>query len=679
MPAYWRPYYYWRRQRKRRRWIPRRRTRRSFQRKRTRYTRKRYWRKKVKKFKFPKKRKVKTVKEFQPTKVNRCKIVGFKCLFEGNKARLSRNYIQYIYSIAPKHWPSGGGWSLLVFSLTSLWEDYEHLQNVWTRSNVGLPLVKYRGVRFKFYQSHFTDYIVWYDTCWPMVDTELQHADLAPSRMVQRRHKLVIPSTTTRKRKRPYKTIYVPPPTQMQTHWYFQRDICKTPLVMLGVTAVDLKFPFNYPDARNNTTRIQCLSTFIFQNPDFGEFPQTTGYSPKKNEQNENLYLYAYSGNTTTNFKASDIGNFYCLTNTKDFQMGKTIAELENANNQKENWGNPFYFHFLTDSNTDSNFTILITKSSPATLLNWYKSNKTQSQTPYTESITPVSGPLLYECSYNPAKDTGSTNKVYIVSNTTSSTWDPPSNENHIIEGLPLPILLWGWTDWIIKIKQTVSPEKYQIVVIQSKMFDPELPYYVPIDFDFTEGYDPYTPKTYDTPHNVNIFNKSHWYPKIMFQQQEIEKLCQSGNNVPRPIDNVYIQGFCKYKFYFTWGGCPKQLEKAYDPCLQPVWPTADKLTGRIEISNPTTHPKTELYDWDWDEDYVKERALQRIRLYTTTYAPTLSSAANKNQPKALKKVQEKEPSEETEETKLFEQLHHLRVQRKLLEQQVKQRRLKSL
>lgn len=679
MPAYWRPYYYWRRQRKRRRWIPRRRTRRSFQRKRTRYTRKRYWRKKVKKFKFPKKRKVKTVKEFQPTKVNRCKIVGFKCLFEGNKARLSRNYIQYIYSIAPKHWPSGGGWSLLVFSLTSLWEDYEHLQNVWTRSNVGLPLVKYRGVRFKFYQSHFTDYIVWYDTCWPMVDTELQHADLAPSRMVQRRHKLVIPSTTTRKRKRPYKTIYVPPPTQMQTHWYFQRDICKTPLVMLGVTAVDLKFPFNYPDARNNTTRIQCLSTFIFQNPDFGEFPQTTGYSPKKNEQNENLYLYAYSGNTTTNFKASDIGTFYCLTNTKDFQMGKTIAELENANNQKENWGNPFYFHFLTDSNTDSNFTILITKSSPATLLNWYKSNKTQSQTPYTESITPVSGPLLYECSYNPAKDTGSTNKVYIVSNTTSSTWDPPSNENHIIEGLPLPILLWGWTDWIIKIKQTVSPEKYQIVVIQSKMFDPELPYYVPIDFDFTEGYDPYTPKTYDTPHNVNIFNKSHWYPKIMFQQQEIEKLCQSGNNVPRPIDNVYIQGFCKYKFYFTWGGCPKQLEKAYDPCLQPVWPTADKLTGRIEISNPTTHPKTELYDWDWDEDYVKERALQRIRLYTTTYAPTLSSAANKNQPKALKKVQEKEPSEETEETKLFEQLHHLRVQRKLLEQQVKQRRLKSL
>lgn len=591
-------------------------------------------------------------------------------MFEGNKERLSRNYIQTIYAIAPKHWPSGGGWSLLVFSLTSLHEDWEHLQNIWTRSNVGMPLVKYRGVQFKFYQSHFTDYIVWYDTCWPMVDTELQHADLAPSRMIQKRHKIVVPAVTTKRKRRPYKKVFIRPPAQMQTHWYFQRDICKTPLIMLGVTAVDLKYPFNYPDRRNNTTRIQCLSTFIFQNPNFGEYPTTSGYSPKKSGEKQ-LYLYATNETVKTQYKRDDIGRLYPLTNTKDFQMGKPIAEC--MPNNPQNWGNPFYFHYLTNTTTDDNFTILITESSPVDMKTWYDSKSTET---FNKPITAVSGPLLYECSYNPAKDTGSTNQVYIVSNHITTTWEPPTNQNHIIEGLPLPILLWGWIDWILKIKQTVSPEKYQTLVIKTKMMDPELEYYVPLDYDFTEGFDPYTPKTYDTPHTVNIFNQSHWYPKIMFQQQQIEKLCQSGTNVPRPIDNVYIQGFCKYKFYFTWGGCPKQLEKVYDPCLQPIWPTADKLAGRVEITNPTTYPQTELYDWDWEEDYVTEKALQRISLFTTTHEPTLSSTANKNQPKALKKIQEKDPSEETEEKQLFKQLHHLRMQRKLLEQQVQQRRL---
>nr|UGV39621.1 MAG: ORF1 [TTV-like mini virus] len=676
MPPYWRPYWrnYRRKTYKRRRWVPRWRTRRFVQRRyRRRKSTKYYPRTKVKKFKFYKKAKKRTVKQFNPYKINKCKIVGYKCLFQGNKDRLSRNYIQYIYSVAPKHWPSGGGWSLIVFSLTSLFEDFEHLENIWTRSNAGLPLVQYQGVRLKFYQTEFTDYIVTYERCWPMVDTDLTHADLAPSRMIQKHHKITIPSRKTKHRRKPYKSIFIRPPAQMQTKWYFQRDICKIPLLMLSTTAVDLRFPFQYPDARNSTIRFQCLSTLLFQNPDFGAYPTTSGYSPKKNN-GKPLYLYASHRENPTSWTKEYIGELIPLKNTKDFKEGTPIKNMQGQDKQ-DHWGNPFFYHYLTDETSADNYTIFITDATTVTILTWYQTATTGS-TFTSNSITPVSGPILYECSYNPAKDTGSTNQAYIVSNTTSETWEPPTNENHIIEGLPLPIMLWGWIDWIIKLKQTVSPEKYQMIVIKSKVIDPELPYYVPLDYDFTAGFMPYTPDKYNQQHTIDTFSQQHWYPKILFQQQQIERICQSGPNVPRPIDNVYIQSFCKYKFYFKWGGCPKQLDKAYDPCLQPVWPTTDKLSGRVEISNPLQPPQTELYEWDWDEDYVKETAIQRIKQYTTTYPTTLLPTENKNAVPALKKIQEKD-TEKTEEERLFEQLQQLRQQRKLLELQIHRQRIK--
>lgn len=608
------------------------------------------------------------MKQFNPSKINKCKIVGYKCLFEGNKSRLSRNYIQTIYAIAPRYWPSGGAWSLIVMSLTSLYEDYEHLQNIWTKSNVGLPLVQYKGVTFKFYQSEFTDYVVTYDRCWPMVDTELVHCDSCPSRMIQKHHKIVIPSRKTRRRRKPYKKIFVRPPAQMQTKWYFQRDICKIPLVMLTTCAVDLRFPFNYPDSRNNTTRIQCLSPTIFKNPNFAEYPITTGYSPKKNDQNQSLYLYASLNTNITELSISTITQLTPLTNTKDFQMGQPFKKL--GINNKTTWGNPFYYHYLNDQSGNDNYTIYISTASPTTIQTWLNTQNNDSNK-LVNPITQVTGPILYEVSYNPAKDDGKTNKAYIVSNSSIDSFKPPDNENHIIEGFPLFIMFWGWIDWLIKIKQTVSPEKYQIIVFESKVLDPQLPLYIPLDYDFTEGYDPYYPFKGDHPHTPNIYNKEHWYPKILFQQQQIEKLCQSGPSVPRPIDNVYLQGFCKYKFHFKWGGCPKQLEKVNDPCLQPIWTTTDKLTGRVEISNPNQAPQTELYAWDWDEDYVKERAIQRIKQYTTTDQKIVFSTANKNEVKALKKDQQKDTPPQEEEKELFQQLFNLRQQRLLLQQQI--------
>lgn len=667
MPPY-RTYWqrnYWQRRRRRRNWFSRRRAGRPFQRRRYQRRRKRrpY---KVKKRKYKLKKTKLILRQFQPQTINRCKIVGYKCLFQGSPDRSSKNYIQYIYSIVPPFWPGGGGWSLLVFSLESLFEDYNHLQNIWTRSNAGLPLVRYLGSRFKFYQSADTDYVVSYDRCWPMVDTQHTHADSCPSRMIQKRHKIVIPSIKTRRRRKPYKTKFIKPPTQMQNKWYFQRDICKIPLLMLTSTAVDLRYPFCAPEAKSNCITIRCLSTFLFQNPDFAHYPQTTGYWPKKGNNNEKLYLYA-SPQRKAQFKNEDIKNLIPLLNTKNYQPGTPIGNTEYTDNEKH-WGNPFYYAYINDTKTDPTYYLYLSKDHPSTI-------KTQNYNPANLTFTEVTGPTIYDVRYNPEKDTGAKNKVYLVSNGSTETISPPENPNYYFDGFPLFILLWSWTDWIKKLKDTPDIDKYQILVIDTDQFDTTLPHYIPIDIDFTEGFDPYTPNKDNPqiPHHPNIYNSLNWHPKLLFQQQMIEKICRSGPACTRPDYNHYLQAYCKYEFFFKWGGCPKQLQKAYDPCLQSKWSTADNLSTRLEITNPQRPPELELYSFDWEKDYVEQKAIERIQYYTEIDETNISLTGNKSNPPPLKKVQEKDTSAEKEEKTLYKQLCQLRQRRLLLELQLQQ------
>nr|UGV39444.1 MAG: ORF1 [TTV-like mini virus] len=664
MPAYWNRFRNRRKRYRRRFWFPRRRTRKTFRRKwwRKRWTR----RNKVKKRKFNRKKTKLILTQFQPRTINKCKIKGFKCLFQGSILRSNINYIQYIYSYVPEHWPGGGGWSLLVFSLSSLFEDYEHLQNIWTRSNAGLPLVRYLGCQFKFYQSNSTDYIVTYDNCWPMVDTPYTHADSAPSRMLQKKHKTVIPSRQTQKRKKPYKRVWVKPPSQMLNRWYFQKDLCNTPLVMLTATAVSLTDPFASPKAKNNNISVKVLSPYIFKNPNFQSL-STSGYSPKTDSSGNSLYLYASTHDNIQNLNYENLNKLIPLTDTKNYTPGKEFVKSTPTSP-----GNPFYSYYLHGET----HTIYISNATPATIQN--KIN--QGPGNLSESITKVTGPIIYTLRYNPENDTGSTNQCYFVSNSSAATFEPPENKNLIFEGFPLYILLWSWPDFIKKLKQTVKLDNNQILVLKTKTFDEKnFPYYIILDDDFIDGYDPYQEHTNSHPTTPSYYNTKNWYLKYEFQQQTLEKICTSGPGCARSTWNNYLQAYCTYKFYFKWGGCPKELQKAYNPCSQSKWPTPDNFNARLEITNPNRAPQTELYDWDWEKDYVKEPAIERIKTYTEIDQPSLSSAANRNNPAPLKKTQEKDNSEEEEEKELFIQLQHLRKQRLLLELHTKLQLTKHL
>nr|UGV38968.1 MAG: ORF1 [TTV-like mini virus] len=668
MPAYWKRRKFTRRYKRKPRyrflsW----RARQAFRRNKWRKFNYRKHRKVKKKRRFKKRTKI-IVKQFNPTSMRKCKIIGSKCIIQGSHLRKHHNFIQYFNSKVPEHKPGGGGWSQIIFTLDSLYDDFLKMQNIWTNSNCDLPLARYKGCTLKFYQTENIDYIVVYDTCWPMVDTYLSHADASPTGMLLKKNKIIIPSTVTQKRKKPYKKVFIRPPSQLQTKWYFQKELCKTPLLLLTTTAISLTYPFCSPKSQNNNISLKCLNPFVFQNLNFQGYPKTSGYYCKFahiESQNRDYPMYLYAtANTLTGGQdgvavtKDNIESYGLipLAQTTIYQAGSPM-DKQSWQNNISNWGNPFHYHNL-DEHTH---TVYLSLMSPIEAFQLLKG--TISKTFY---LVKPSGPLIYTVRYNPETDKGFKNKAWMLSTSKTASTNPPEDINLIIDGFPLFVLYWGWTDWIKKAKLFQDADQNSITVFQTDQFDIPLPLYIVVDEDFLEGRDPYTPSD-DTSHPTtpSSFSQQHWYPKLQFQDQSIEKICVSGPACTRTSN--YMQAFVKYKFHFTWGGCPKKLEKACNPCSQPTWTTPDNLNGRLEITNPNTSPLTELWNWDWQSDFVKTEALQRIQDHTITDQSTFISTANKNIPETSIKKKTHETQEQEEKT-LLHQLNQLQQQRQLLQ-----------
>ncbi|AXQ65766.1 MAG: hypothetical protein [Betatorquevirus homini35] len=527
-----------------------------------------------------------------------------------------------------------------------------------------MPLTRYLGCKMRFYQSPETDYVVTYDNCWPMVDTPLSHADASPGFMLQKKNKIIVPSSNNKRKRKPYKQIWIKPPAQMYNHWYFTKDICKTPLVLITATTCSLTTPFAKPEAKSNNISLKCLNVRIFQNTNFQHPPETTYYSPKTIEtdnQTKNIYLYA----SVKHYNQAKVTDLFPLGNTKQMQPGVPYQNLTNTESIKlSNLGNPFYNNYFSQDEfflyySTLNFTEMLQKKNDGNTIN----KITEIQVMESQTIITVR--------YNPDKDTGKDNKIYLVQNFQNNNWQPPTDDNLIIEGFPLYYALWGWLDWQKKLKKATRVFNDYTVVIQTKMFDVDLPYYVLLDQDFIDGYEPYG-DLHEPPITPSYYSKENWFPKTTYQEQSIQKICDTGPFTPKTPWNHYLQIRYQYCFYFKWGGCPKDLKKAYDPCLQPKWPTPDNISPATEISNPATSPSTMLYTWDWKEDFIKKKAIKRIADHTPINENVLSITESSYNPKPLQKKRKKETSEseeEAEEEELLNQLLKLKKQRKHLQQ----------
>ena len=551
--------------------------------------------------------------------------------------------MQYYDSIGPVDSPGGGGWSSIVFNLGGLYQQFKRLMNWWTKDNDGLPLVQYKGCKFKFYKSWDTDYIVTAQTCPPMTDTEYKHLDSHPYRQLMNKKPIIVPNLVRKPSKKTYITRRFPPPSLLQNKWYFQQDLCNTGLLMLNTTAASFDQFWLPNDQISQVITFYSLNTNMFQNPNF-HADTTTGYTPKTT-------MLLWGTGNGTHIKPTKFGDLHYLGNTNRYTPGEKWTEQFPP--EKTKWGNPFFHDH----------------SSEDTIIYYSTKKPTKADDPTSTVGLSVADHIYTTCRYNPLKDTGEGNKAYLINNSSATNLGPPSNENLIIEGFPLPVMLWGWTDFVKKLKQTIDIDKNYILVIVSPFFEEKLPYYIFLDEDFKDGFEPYTPHDKDNAiEYISPYNNNHWYPKYLFQCQSVEKICRSGPACPRPTNDNYLQAFYKYKFHFKWGGCPKQLAKAYDPCLQSKWPTPDNITPGLEISNPNEPPQTHLYDWDWEEDYIKEKALERIRIYTESPKQILFLTDSKQNPKPLQIKEKKEETENEEETQLLLKLFQLRHQRKQLE-----------
>lgn len=279
--------------------------------------------------------------------------------------------------------------------------------------------------------------------------------------------------------------------------------------------------------------------------------------------------------------------------------------------------------------------------------------------------------PYFFTYRYNPERDKGDANRIYLVENFRNTGWLPPQNKNLILEGFPLYDICWGYIDWQDKLHDIQNIDQHYMFVIQTDQFNEPLQAYVPIDPFFINGHGPY-----EAP--LTNYDKSHWHPKQRFQTKSINDICLTGPGCCRSPYGNYVQAKFKYDFRFKWGECPKTLKQPYDPCSQPNWTVPSNFQERLQITNPESKPQTELYDFDWRRDYVSQKAIKRIQKYTKPDENLQIFTGSHHEPPILRQTQtsssETEETSKEDQTSIKDQILKLKQQQQKLKHRIRQR-----
>nr|UGV38021.1 MAG: ORF1 [TTV-like mini virus] len=641
----------WRRRRPRyRRYFRRRRTTKTF-RPRWGLYRRRHWVRKRKYRKY-RKRKLKSIviRQFQPDKIVKAQVKGTICLYQCGPDRLHFNWTQYMQTVTPEYWQGGGGWSQIKFSLGSLYQQHEFMSNIWTKSNVALPLVRYYGCTFKFYRNLDIDYIVWYSTCLPMLDNVMLHATAQPANMLMRKHKIIVKSLRTKPNGPLYVKKRIRPPQIFQNHWYFQKELCNEGLLLLTTTPIDLQRYYLNPESCSNSITLTCINPSLFQNHNF----QQSGLGTRVWSPSNDYYLYGAIQ------EPHKVGDLIYLGQTRTNEPGKSINTAKDLNAYKKdfptNFGNPF-FHRYTDD------TYIVYSSLKSLDETW--NLKDQLFETHKNTYSPISQPILQKVRYCPGKDKGDTNTIYLIKVTDYSNWDPPADPDLKFSGFPLWTLFWGWTDWQKKLKKAINIHSDYLVCFQTGTITEKLKAYCPLDDSYIHGNSPYQKD------NFNIQDWDIWWPSERYQMTSIENICKTGPGVAKTTSKS-LEAHCNYTFFFKWGGCPKQIENITDPCNQPDYPIPHTELQTPEAQDPETDPTKELYKFDFRRDTITPTAAKRLKKDTKT-STFISTDTNKcNSEPTIQDIQtfEKEnetSSEEEEKAPLQQQLELLRHHRKSL------------
>lgn len=458
---------------------------------------------------------------------------------------------------------------------------------------------------------------------------------------------IIIPKLGRGPNKKTYVKKYVSPPSLLQNKWYFSQDLYNTPLFMLTISACELDQMFAPEDQISTNITLYSLNTNAIQMANWERKPYTT-----KSSGTLDIYLWSYQNGH--NAEEPQWENIYFLGNCKSYTEGKKLTNYNNIKDIKKHenyWGNPFT-HWYHHKDT----------------IIYYGAIPTETQKPNRANILPLTS-LFVECRYNPFKDKGTGNKVYLAPTDTGngSLLTLPTNLKLMITDLPLWIIFWGWGDWLVKSRPVAHIQEEWQIVVQSPYIYPQLPCYL-----FTDKYfiNPPDGEHYQT--ELTETDKAHWHIKYAMQMEQLELIAKTGPAAPKLNHTKQIEAHFNYDFYFKWGGNPAPMETISDPGEQDKFPTPyNKLQG-LEIESPGKAKQHFLYTFDERRNEISLKTAKRLKTDFTT--PTFFTDFGAKDIPWKEKTEDEDSSEEEEVQTSLQRQEQLILHLKRKRQQYRQR-----
>ena len=181
----------------------------------------------------------------------------------------------------------------------------------------------------------------------------------------------------------------------------------------------------------------------------------------------------------------------------------------------------------------------------------WWQRAVLNSVEVYRDS-TLYSNRCVYPARYNPNKDNGQGNAVYIVS-LLQSKWTAPSDDRLVIVGQPLWMCLYGIYSYFGELLKDKYFNTHYMFVLRSPAIIPisvsRQDFYPFVDWDFVNGVLPWE-------EYMSEKVKAAWYPQATYQVTTINALVESGPFMPRytNIPDSTWELLYKYKFSLNGG-----------------------------------------------------------------------------------------------------------------------------
>nr|UHM26743.1 MAG: ORF1 [Torque teno midi virus] len=545
----------------------RRRARRAYRRRRKRRYRK-----------VKRKRKLITVKQWQPDSIVTCKIKGVDVIVLGAEGKQFVCYTNVKTATPPPKAPGGGGFGCMQFSLGYLYEQYKFRNNIWTKSNIARDLCRYIRCKLTFYRHPETDFIIRYDRQPPFDIEPLTYPLCHPQNLLLGKHKIILLSKSSNPKGKAKKTKVIKPPKQMLTKWFFQHQFAAAPLLQLTASAANLQYAHIGCCNKNTIVTFPALNLGFYKNGNWAQHQgETTIYKP-------------YLGTPTQLY-------FWDTTDWPSDRLDPTT---------QQEWISKHGLLVHPSTYTQS-----------VSYNNGYFASKVLSAKLVTRDLDKHSwtGTLpVITCRYNPFKDTGKGNTVWLHSNLKAAYDKPSTDKTIIIQGIPIWMALYGWLSYVQLVKGVPDFYISYSVLIESPAIDISstagaTTQILPLDLTFIQGKPPYG-------QDLSTFDLTHWYPDVYNQAETLNSLVAAGPYIPKynQTRNSTWELHCFYEFLFKWGGPEITEPTVADPSTQPVYDALDKQSSTIQIRNPF-HQKYEtiIHPWDYRRGILKSSALKRI------------------------------------------------------------------